>query len=415
MSGRESTTRAGSGFSENPNARVAGVEAAREAMARAGGSACDLAFVFMSGKVDPAAVHDGVRSVLGPDARLAGGYAVGVITNDRLGYEGHQVGVAVLASDRLRVDAFHVEGLGRDEWTAGVALGRQIAAGSYEGDPNLLLLFDLVKSRQATEGMDLNLTTPLLQGISRAIGEPWPRTAGLGMFGDLQANPTWQICDDTVTQDSALALVLHGGIRMDTIIMHGCRPSGGYYAVTRADGKRLEELDGRPAADVVGQLVDPTGDTGWEEMPMFVTFGINKGEKFGEFREDDYTIRLPMAVDRETRALIMAADDLTVGTEVQLMRRAVDFKYVHTRASSLFRKLEEEDRTPVFALYIDCAARAGAYCGSPREEAEAVQEIVNEAGVPMLGMYAGIEIAKVGTEVHQNNMTGVLCLLSEDA
>jgi tripartite-type tricarboxylate transporter receptor subunit TctC len=29
--------------------------------------------------------------VIGPSARLIGGYAAGIITNDQLGYEGHQV------------------------------------------------------------------------------------------------------------------------------------------------------------------------------------------------------------------------------------------------------------------------------------------------------------------------------------
>ena len=79
-----STTCAGVGYSEKPDAREAGIEAATLALAQAGIDTCDLVLLFATAKQDPAAVRDGVRSVVGPRPRLTGGASVGVITNDRL-------------------------------------------------------------------------------------------------------------------------------------------------------------------------------------------------------------------------------------------------------------------------------------------------------------------------------------------
>src|SRR5437879_1835963 len=108
-SARATATRpslAGVGYSEDAHSRRAAAEAATQALARAGADSCDLAIVFGTGKHDPASLLEGLRSVIGPTARVFGGAADGVITNDRLGYDGHQVAVATLRSDALKVDMF---------------------------------------------------------------------------------------------------------------------------------------------------------------------------------------------------------------------------------------------------------------------------------------------------------------------
>lgn len=96
------SVKAGVGYSENPKSRDAGIAAATAAMEQAGVATCDLVIMYSTEKHDPAQLHNGVRPVVGPRARVIGGYAVGIITRDQLGYEGHQVGVAVISSDSLQ-------------------------------------------------------------------------------------------------------------------------------------------------------------------------------------------------------------------------------------------------------------------------------------------------------------------------
>ena len=402
------STKAGVGYSENPKSLEAGAEAASAAMAQAGVGRCDLAIVYSTEKHDPTQLRNGLRSIIGPSARLIGGYAVGIITADRLGYEGHQVGVAIVSSDSLQIEMFVQPRLPDNEAQVGFALAQQIKSRRYRGEPNLLLMYDAVK-RSAAEGLELNMATPLIEGMSNALGT-WPPTAGVGMTGSMQWNPTFQWFDDRIEQNTAMALVLAGGVRMDTVIMHGCKPSGAYHKITKADGNTVLEIDGRPALDVIRQMLGTTSDRSWEEYPLFVTLGSNKGDKFADFKEENYANRLCMAIDKERKGLVMFEPDLVPGTEVRLMRRSIDFEYIGARAGQLLDSLEP--RRPFLSIYIDCAARASSYCGTEREEAEEVQRVIGSR-MPLLGMYSGVEIARVGAEMQALDWTGVLCVFSE--
>jgi hypothetical protein len=386
------------------------VDAASAAAAEAGVSRCDLAMIYSTSKHDPAQLRDGVRSVIGPTARLIGGYTIGIITKDKLAYEGYQVGVAVMSSDSVKVDMFIEKGLPDNEFNVGYALGRQIKSKDYMGTPNILLMYDSIKDKPP-EGMafNLNLATPLIEGMEQTLGI-WSPAAGVGMIGDWQSNPTCQWFDDRIEQQSAMALVLSGGVQLDTIIMHGCKPAGGYHTITKAEGNVILEIDDEPAVDAIAKLLGPDSYRSWEDFPFFVTLGVNKGDKFGEFREEDYANRLVMGVDKDRGGLIMFESDLKEGSEVQLMRRSIDFDYIGERVEDLLERVG--DRAPFFALYIDCAGRASAYSGTEREEAEEVQKAIGSK-MPLLGMYSGVEIAKVGRNMQALDWTGVLCVFSE--
>ena len=89
-------SRFGVGFSEDADSRMAGHAAAQDALREAGGGLPSLVLLFSTSRHDPHVLGAAVREVAGPQARLVGGYAVGVITHDQLAYDGYQVGVAML-------------------------------------------------------------------------------------------------------------------------------------------------------------------------------------------------------------------------------------------------------------------------------------------------------------------------------
>jgi small ligand-binding sensory domain FIST len=230
-------------------------------------------------------------------------------------------------------------------------------------------------------------------------------------MGDLQFSRGFQWIDDSIVTRSAAALAI-GGVRMDTIQMHGCRPSGRYRTVTAADGNLVLEIDGRPALEVVAEMLGPDTDgTSWEDYPIFVTFGINNGDKFGPFREDDYAVRLCSAVDKARGGLAFFGDDLQPGQEFQLMRRSFDFNYMQRRVAELMSRID--GRRPLLALYIDCAGRCSAMTGTEGEEATEIQKALGDR-VPLLGWYVGGEIARAGSIMQSHNWTGVLSILSEE-
>jgi hypothetical protein len=183
----------------------------------------------------------------------------------------------------------------------------------------------VVVKQRVSEGLSLNQALPLLRGVERSLGD-WPPTAGSG------CSATWS------------------GTRPTS----GLKPGSDYHTVTKADGTAVLEIDGRPAVDFVAGIIGP--DTSWEDYPLFVTLGLNKGERYGAFREEDYANKLVMAVDKERGALIMFEADLQAGTDVQLMRRSIDLDYGGRRCEELLDRLG--DRRPFLALYLDCCGRA---------------------------------------------------------
>lgn len=405
-------TASGVGFSETSDSEEAGQAAARAALDSAGVSKGDVALLFHTAKHDPHGYSRGVRKVLGEDARLIGGYAGGLITSKELGYDGYQSAVAILASDSVKFETFYEEGLDvHSEREVGRKLAAKIRNVDYEGDPGLIYMYDSVKKYSETGGIDLNLGTYLVEGMGEELGT-WPTAAGVGMIGNIQFNPTHQFFDDKVLQQSALALVGHGsGFRMDVTVMHGCKPASDYHTVTGVDRNVILEIDGKPALDAVQDIMGPNADRSWEEYPLFLTLGVNRGDKWGDYNEDDYANRLCMGIDQDRKGLVMFEPDLVPGTEVQLMRRSVDFSYIRKKAEAMAERLK--GRKPFFALYIDCMGRASAYCGSEHEEGAEIQAVFG-ADIPLLGMYTGVEIGPAGAVAQQPlDWSGVLCVMSE--
>jgi hypothetical protein len=411
MEGYRMATRAGVGYSENPHSKEAGIEAAKAAMAEAGRDTCDLVILYHTAKHDPRQFHEGVRSIVGPSARLIGGYAGGIITRDYLGYDGYQGGVAVLSSDTVKIEMFIEHGLKEyGEHEIGRRLGKQISRKRYDGEPGLIYMYDSVKSFSPTGGFDMNIGTYLLEGLTASL-DTWPSAAGMGMIGNIQFNPTFQFFDDQIVQQAAMALILHGSdCRLDTTVMHGCKPASDYHTVTKADRNVVLEIDGKPALDIIAKMLGPDPNRGWEDYPLFITLGVNKGEKFGEYKAEEYANRLCMAIDRERRGLVMFEPDLTPGTEIQLMRRSVDFEYIRERAQQLYDGLGS--RQPFLGIYIDCMGRAASYCGSEGEEGAAIQQVIGSE-MPLLGMYTGVELGAVAGQQQALDWSGVLCVFSE--
>ncbi len=400
-------TRAAVSYSEVSDSFQAGVQLAHEVKQKLTGR-IDAALMMSTSKQDPKRLLAGVRSVLG-EVPVYGGYAVGIITHDRLGYEGYQCGLAAFSFEGgARLDVFSEGGLAGNEHTVGARLAAQMAAKPGEGEQGLCLLYDSVRDKSVAGDWVLNVATPLLAGMSERIGE-WPPTVGVGMLGDMQFNPTYQWVGAEVREQAALALRF-SNVRLDYVIMHGCAPISDYHTVTKAESNVVLEIDGAPALDAVAKMMGAGAERSWEQYPLFVTLGQNRGDKYGDFNEADYANRLVAGIDRERKGLVMFEPDLVAGSEVQLMGRSVDFSYIARRTEELLARVEE--RHPFFAFYIDCAGRASAYCGSDGEEAAEVQRVIGTR-VPFLGAYSGVEIARVGSEVRPLDWTGVLCVLSQ--
>ncbi|WP_139651758.1 ATP-binding protein [Raoultibacter phocaeensis] len=393
------------GFSDAPDSTVAGTEAAQAAQSNAvRDDACDMVLLFCTASHDVRKLRNAVAAIVGEKVPLYGGGAVGVITNDRFGYAGDQVGIACIWLEGATCDALCEPGLDQGERAVGARLGAQLKESGVRPDDSVLLFYDAIDDSDPR--MKLFMATWLLEGMKEELGF-LPNLAGAGMQGDHVCSPVIQFVGNDLGRCHALALSFSDDIRIDTAIMHGCRPASGCYTVTKADGPTILEINGVAALDFMDGLLGP--ELVPDQYPFFLLFGVNHGSSWIDYGEDDYASRMCFGVDYERRGIVMFEPDMVPGTKFQIMYRSLDLGYMEPKIETLFSGLD--DREPVFALYIDCAGRCAGYGGIDREDALVVQRVVADR-VPLLGMYAGVEVAPLGGEPRGLDWTGVFCLFS---
>jgi len=399
-------TKTGIGFSNKTDSFAAGQEASLKAIDDIGSSVLNVVIIFCSGKHNPQHFLDGVRSNTG-NTQLIGGAAMGIFTNKELSYEGYEASVTVFSSDTIQFQIFSQPGLDKNEYDAGLAIGKQVSAAGTANDKGLLVFYDTIK--QASPPM-LNFATPLFTAIEEQVN-PRICCAGAGLVGDLKLTTCFQFFNDAVLKQHVLAMLISGDCNMYSTIMHGCKPGSSYKTITRAEGPVVYEIDGRPAIDVIDELFGTDHKVPWNEFPFFVTLGLNRGDKYGDFNEEDYANRLCLAIDPDKKALVMFEPDLKAGDEIQLMHRGINLDYIHTGIDLLRKK--SENKKPLFYFYINCGGRAKPFAGGELEDVAEVQKVIGDE-VPFTGFYSGVEVAKLGEHLQALDWTGVLCLLTED-
>jgi hypothetical protein len=223
----------------------------------------------------------------------------------------------------------------------------------------------------------------------------------------MAGQPTFQWFDDVISQQTAMALAFAPHIKMHTSILRGAFPVGDYHTVTRAEGAAVMDIDGRPALGVISELLGGAKDP--SEFAFHVMLGVNHGDPWAPYEEENYSNCLCLKADVKRQQLIMFEPELVDGTRFQLMSRNHDPRAIARKVDDLFKRIGDE--TPFFALYINCAGRAGAYAGVEEEDAHHVQRAINDRA-PLLGFYSGVEIAPIRGEVKSMDWTGVLCLFT---
>ncbi len=398
-------TKTGIGYSIKTDPYAAGKECSAKAIAQMGDSPISIVIIFCSGKYNPKLFLAGVRSNTG-NAPVIGGAAFGVFTNTELSYEAYEATATILSSNTIKFQTFSQPGLNKDEYAAGIALANKINATATNNAKGLLVFYDTAKS---TNPPMLNFATPLFAAIEEKISAEIC-CAGAGLMGDLQLTSCFQFLDDKVLHQHVLGLLISGECTMYNNIMHGCMPASSYKTITRAEGPVIYEIDGRPAIDVIDDLFGAENKVSWNDFPLFVTLGLNKGDKYGEFREEDYANRVCLAINPEKKAIIMFEPDLKAGDEVQLMHRSINLDYLHTGITAL--KQKAAGKKSLLYFYINCGGRAKPFAGGELEDVTEVQKIIGTE-TPFMGFYSGVEVAKLGNHLQALDWTGVLCLLTE--
>ncbi len=233
-------------------------------------------------------------------------------------------------------------------------------AGRSEADAQAILLFyDSVKS---TPPLTVNLASQLIKGVERGLGGPHAPVLGGGMINDYQWCGSHVFANDHAMKQHAVGVVVSGDCSVHHAISHGCEPASDYHTITSIDGPIVRELDGRPALDVIEDIIGAGAARDWQQYSLLVTLGANYGsDPYGDFDENEYVNRLIAAANPDDGSVVLFESDFGVGEKVQVMRRSNEHMLSSARemSNSVLRSVGTGD--PFLALYIDCAGRTSGF------------------------------------------------------
>ena len=403
----------GIGYANIRDAYQLGKSVAENALRTGRISSPSMLIAFCGGKVDHEAYFKGLQALVGDNTPIIGGSAIGIITNDKLSYEGFPAGAAIIESDRLQHIGASAANLNKNEKVAGQRLAQQFPD---PADGKLLLIFyDSIK-REPTDVTPpvINASPPLIEGIEKELNQCVP-IIGAGLVGDFDFSSTKQFCGSHVGSQCVTGTLLGGDFKPYSTIMHGCVPKDGiYHRVTRIEGPVLYEIDGRPVVDMIDEQY---GSTEWSnQIPVKrLTIGVNHGDEYDGFREDQYVNRLISGVLPDRQGIVLFEPDLQEGSKILFMLRNSKLMMDSARKNSaaLLEKIDASGDRPVLGFYIDCAGRTASMSDTLYEEAAEVQSVFNQHQIPLFGFYSGVEVAPLLGKSRGLDWTGVLLVLAD--
>jgi len=388
---------AGVGHSSNPKTEQAVEEAAGAALAQAGITRADAAFVFFT--VEHAADHrqlvETLRRETGTD-RIIGSSAAGILTQAGE-VEGSQgLAVLVFSSDQIETHPFLFKPLReRDE-----EVGAEIAGAAAGGGPDsLMALLPDTYNGQPQQ---------LLQSLEKRVG--FVPVIGAGSSESGLAQATYQLCGDTVTTNSVAGMHLSGSFDAVIDITQGCQPITEPMVITKAEKNLIAEINNRPALEVFARVLKGplAEDLRRALMVVFVGLPADPGEN--SVAPGKYVVRNIIGLDPR-QGVVGVAEEVREGEAMVFTfrdggRAREDLNQMLQRQIDRLR-----GKQPAFGLYFNCCARGCSLYGIPGIDSAYIRQALGE--FPFIGMFGGYELAPLGRANRLFAYTGVLALISE--
>jgi hypothetical protein len=328
------------------------------------------------------------QGVIGQGVILEGGFAVGA-----MGLGGESLKVALAAQHDIQTD--------------GVDKGRALAASVKKelgAAPNLLFfLYDTLC------GSDVN---DLLAGIRQEL--PVPVIGGAAGQPTGPVATTYQYHKDKAHTRTALVLGLIGPFNTEFGVSHGTTPTGIVMTLTKADGNRVLELDGRPALDVWRETTGLREDEPLhQDHTAALAMGVERTIIKNGHEHNTYLVRAVFGLDPVSKAIIVPAA-IPEGSKLLFHHRTT--RVVKEGSLAMGRDLHARlgDKRPWAVLGFECGARTAPFLGIPAtlEENRALQELVG-ARSPWLTIIPWGEIAPYGDDAAFCNYTYTLAALTQ--
>jgi hypothetical protein len=369
-------------------------------------TACDLVILHASIGHNYQELIDQARQ-LAPDARIVGASCCGIVGSEGVSESMKDVAIMTV-SGREHLAVAHVDGISGDNSFEKCAdLARQLKAAR----PGINMVYFL------GSGIDI-ANDRCIAGFESVLG-PEVTVFGATSADNMRGVASYQMVDDRVYEHGAYAVgFADPSLDIDTQASHGFVAVGEPLLVTRSEGHRILELNGRPAwREYTSRLGLPETASCGDSIPIGAL-----AEKLPEHlaREygNDHILRVVTKRDAASGVMYYATC-CPEGTRLWLTTR--DEPRIFADMERMMSQLVARSggRKPVAVFHADCLAR-GRFLFNRVMKDELVSRMqypLSNNGVvpPWLGMYGFGEFARLGGANTYHNYTTALYVIHRKA
>jgi methyl-accepting chemotaxis protein len=344
--------------------------ACTEAVSTLGGEP-SLLLAFASGELDYAAGAEALERV-SAGAPAAGMTGRGLMTADGPLDEGC---VAIAFNGELRASRGRRTDASGDLRTAGREATEE-ALDALDADADLvLLLIDTSKGDIADT----------VAGAYAAAG-PLVPLAGGASSGDEKLH----LCCGDATSDSVIAVAVASDRAASVGNTQSCRLRGEPSIVTRSNGQRIEEIDGRPAEEVYLEQLGLTGVALDDEefAKLSITHPLAQPELHGD-------VRLRHVLGRTGDGAIISGSHIPASAAIEFTELGFDDLLSSGERSVNMAAAGLGGGSPRAALVFNCAGRRRALRDGLGEEVAAITGALGSPPPPLAGLYTNGEVARL--------------------
>ena len=206
---------------------------------------------------------------------------------------------------------------------------------------------------------------------------------------------------DASSSRAASGVLISGPVAATVGVCHAVRPIGPTHRVTRAEGSRVHELDGRPAYEALSGILPAPLRQDPRRALASILVGLPVAE--GEF-----VVRHLVAIDPRQGCLTLAAR-VANGHELFFAVRDSYAARQHMQQVLSRQAGDPSMSGAVGGLYVNCVGRGRAFHGVPGLDTAYLRQHIGP--VPIAGFFSGGEFAPGGGAPRLHQYTGVLTLL----
>lgn len=193
-------------------------------------------------------------------------------------------------------------------------------------------------------------------------------------------------------ETGAVAALVHGPLRIRTVVSQGCRPIGKHFVITEAERNSIIQLGGKPALVRLKEVFDtlPTREQLLVQQGLHVGCVVNEYQD--RFEQGDFLVRNVVGLDQENGAVVIG-EYVRPGQTVQFHIRD-ETTADEDLCQILARVTAERESDTRGALLFTCNGRGTRLFKDAHHDAMAIRDACGE--IPLAGFFAQGEMGPVG-------------------